>query len=92
MDICTISTFCVDKAPYHTDVQSHEVDEGILIVSTNKHAHVSDQDILEAADDGGGEGGVVSRAEDGGEDEDEAKDTGEEELTSEHGVGPPTEL
>ena len=34
----------------------------------------------------------MGRAEDGGEDEDEAKDTGEEELGSEHGVGPSTKL
>ena len=86
------STFCVDKASYHTDVQTHEVDEGVLIVAANEHSHVSDENVLEAADDGGGECGVLCRAEDGGEDEDEAKDTGEEELGSEQGVGPPSKL
>ena len=87
-----IATFGVDKASYHTDVQSHEVDEGVLIVSANEHAHVSDQNILEAADDGGGEGGVVGRAEDGREDEDEAKDTREKELGSEDWVWPASKL
>ena len=87
-----LSTFGVDKASYYTDVQSYEVDEGVLIVSANEHAHVSDQNILEAPDDGGGEGRVVGRAEDGREDEDEAKDAGEKELCSKHWVRPPSKL
>ena len=54
--------FCVEQAANDTDVETHKVHEGELVVGADEHAHVGDQDVLEAADDGGGEGGVVGRA------------------------------
>ena len=48
------NTFSVDEASNDTYVQAYKVDEGVLVVSPNEHAHVRDENILEAADDGGG--------------------------------------
>ena len=69
----TWNTFCVDQAPYDTEVQTQEIEEGVLIVAPYEHAHVCNENVLEAADDGGGKGGVVGSTEDGGVDEDESK-------------------
>ena len=68
-------TFSVDQTAYDTDVETHEVHEGVLIVPADEHAHVGDEDVLEAADDGGGKGGVVGSTEDGGVDKDKSKHT-----------------
>ena len=77
---CSSFTFCVDQASYNTDSKTNEISEGILVVSPDDHASVGDDDVLQAADDGGGEGRVVAGAEDQGEHQDEAKHTGEQEL------------
>ena len=69
-------TFRVDQASYNTDSKANEVSERILVVSPNDHASVGDDDVLQAADDGGGEGRVVAGAEDYGEHQDESKDAG----------------
>ena len=44
-----------------------------MIVAPYEHAHVCNENVLEAADDGGGKGGVVGSTEDGGVDKDESK-------------------
>ena len=69
----TSNTFCVDQAPYDTEVQTQEIEEGVLIVAPYEHAHVCNENVLEAADDGGGKGGVVGSTEDGGVDKDKSK-------------------
>ena len=68
-------TFSVDQTAYDTDVETHEVHEGVLIVPADEHAHVGDEDVFETAHNGGGESRVVSSAEDGGEHQDEAEHT-----------------
>ena len=73
---CSSFTFCVDQASYNTDSKANEVSERILVVSPNEHASVGDDDVLQAADDVGGEGRVVAGAEDHGEHQDEAKHAG----------------
>ena len=73
-------TFCVDQASYNTDSKTNEVSERILVVSPDDHASVGDDDVLQAADDGGGEGRVVAGAEDNREHQDEAEHAGEQEL------------
>ena len=70
-------TFGIDQASYNTDSKTNEVSEGILVVSPDDHAGVGDDDVLQTADDGGGEGGVVAGAEDHRGHEDEAKHAGE---------------
>ena len=64
-------TFCVDQASYNTYSKANEVSDRILVVSPD--ASVGDDDVLQAADDGGGEGRVVAGAEDNGEHQDKAK-------------------
>ena len=86
------NTFSVDKASNDTYVQAYKVDEGVLVVPPYEHANVRDENILEAADDGGGESGVVGSAEDGGVDQDEAKHTGEQELGGKERVRPSFKL
>ena len=51
-----------------------------MVVSPDDHASVGDDDVLQTADDGGGEGRVVAGAEDHGEYQDEAEHAGEQEL------------
>ena len=85
-------TFRVDQASYNTDSKANEVSERILVVSPNDHASVGDDDVLQAADDGGGEGRVVAGAEDDGEHQDEAKHAGEEELRHKYRVIPSFKL
>ena len=63
-----------------------------MVVSPYKHAHVCDENVLETAYDGGGEGGVVGSAEDNGEHQNEAKHAGQEELYQEHRVQPTFKL
>ena len=63
-----------------------------MIVSSDKHAGVGDDDVLEAAHDGGGEGGVVVGAENDGEHQNESKDTGKEELSEKQSVIPAFKL
>ena len=85
-------TFCVDQASYNTDSKTNEVSERILVVSPNDHASVGDDDVLQAADDGGGEGRVVAGAEDHGDHQDEAKHAGEQELRHKYRVTPSLKL
>ena len=85
-------TFCVDQASYNTDSKTNEVSERILVVSPDDHASVGDDDVLQTADDGGGEGGVVAGAEDHREHQDEAKHAGEQELTNKYWVLPSLKL
>ena len=85
-------TFCVDQASYNTDSKTNEVGERVLVVSTDDHAGVGDEDVLQTADDGGCEGRVVAGAEDHGEHQDEAKDAGEQELRDKYRVMPSLEL
>ena len=85
-------TFGIDQASYNTDRKTNEVSERILVVSPDDHAGVGDDDVLQTADDGGGEGGVVAGAEDHREHEDEAKHAGEQELRHKHGVMPSLKL
>ena len=89
---CSSFTFCVDQAPYNTDSKTNEVSERILVVSPDDHASVGDDDVLQAADDGGGEGRVVAGAEDHGEHQDEAKHAGEQELRHKYRVMPTSKL
>ena len=63
-----------------------------MVVSPDEHASVGDDDVLQAADDGGGEGRVVAGAEDHGEHQDEAKHTGEQELRHKYRVTPSSKL
>ena len=81
-------TFSVDKTPNHTDVQAEEIDEGVLVVSPYKHAHVCDENVLETAYDGGGEGGVVQGAEGRGVDQDEPEHTREQNLEGDPAIIP----
>ena len=74
---CFSFTFRVDQASNNTDSKTNEVSRRILVVSTDDHAGVGDDDVLQTADDGGGEGGVVAGAEDHREHQDEAKHAGE---------------
>ena len=67
--------FGVNEAANNTNVETYEVDKWILVVAPNEHAHVGDEDVFETAHDGGGEGRVVSGAEDGGEHQNEAEHT-----------------
>ena len=84
----SISTFCVDQASNNTDSKTNEVGRRILVVPTDDHAGVGDEDVLQTADDGGGEGRVVAGAEDYGEHQDEAKHAGEQELWHKYRVLP----
>ena len=70
-------TFSVDQAAEDTDVETHEVDQTVLVVASDEHAQVGDQDVLETANDGGGEGRVVLGAQHRREDEDKAEDARE---------------
>ena len=81
-------TFRVDQASYNTDSKTNEVSGRILVVSPDDHASVGDDDVLQAADDGGGEGRVVAGAEDHGVHQDEAKHAGEQELRHKYRVTP----
>ena len=87
-----VLTFCVDQASYNTDSKTNEVSERILVVSPDDHASVGDDDVLQTADDGGGEGGVAAGAEDHREHEDEAKHAGEQELRDKYRVIPSVKL
>ena len=87
-----ISTFRVDQASNNTDSKTNEVGERVLVVPTNDHASVGDEDVLQTADDGGGEGRVVAGAEDYGEHQDEAKHAGEQELRHKYRVLPAFKL
>ena len=89
---CSYFTFRVDQASYNTDSKTNEVSKRILVVSPDDHASVGDDDVLQAADDGGGEGRVVAGAEDHGEHQDEPEDTGEQELRYKHRVLPSFKL
>ena len=73
-------TFRVEQTSYNTDSKTNKVSERILVVSTDDHAGVGDEDVLQTADDGGGEGRVVAGAEEHGEHQDEAEHAGEQEL------------
>ena len=88
----SISTFCVDQASNNTDSKTNKVSRRILVVPTNDHASVGDEDVLQTADDGGGEGRVVAGAEDYGEHQDEAKHAGEQELRHKYRVLPAFKL
>ena len=70
----------IKNASKHTDVESNEVEKGILIVWTDEHANVGDEDVLETTNDLCSESRVESGAENVGVDEDESKYTGQEEL------------
>ena len=80
ISIFSSSTCGVEQASYHIDIETNKVGGRELIISSNDHARVGDDDVLDAADDAGGEGGVVAGAEDDGEHQDEAKHAGEQEL------------
>ena len=51
-----------------------------MVVPTDDHAGVGDEDVLQTSDDGGGEGRVVAGAEYSREHQDEAEHAGEQEL------------
>ena len=53
-----------------------EVSRRILVVPTDDHAGVGDEDVLQTADDAGGEGRVAAGADDNREQQDEAKHAG----------------
>ena len=89
---CSYVTFCVDQAPDNTDSKTNEVSERILVVSPDEHASVGDDDVLQAANDSGGEGRVVAGAEDNGEHQDEAKHAGEKELRHKYRIIPSFKL
>ena len=89
---CFSFTFRVDQASNNTDSKTNEVSRRILIISTDDHAGVGDDDVLQAADDGGGEGRVVACAEDNGKHQDEAKHAGEQELRHKYRVLPSLKL
>jgi len=40
------NTFCVDETSKHTDVEANEVEDAVLIISSNHHPQVGDQDVL----------------------------------------------
>ena len=88
----SISTFRVDQASNNTDSKTNEVCERVLVVPTDDHAGVGDEDVLQTADDGGGEGRVVAGAKDYGEHQDEAKHAGEQELRHKYRVLPAFKL
>ena len=85
---CFSFTFRVDQASNNTDSKTNEVSRRILVVSTDDHAGVGDDDVLQTADDGGGEGRVVAGAEDHGEHQDKAEHAGEQELGHKYRVMP----
>ena len=85
-------TFRVDQASDNTDSKTNKVSGRILVVPTDEHAGVGDDDVLQTADDGGGEGRVVAGAEDYGEHQDEAKHAGEQELRHKYRVLPAFKL
>ena len=82
----------VDQTADNTDIQTNKVSQRVLVVSPDDNAGVGDDDVLETAHDGGGEGGVVARAEDGGQHQDEAEHTGEQEHRYKHRVIPSFKL
>ena len=90
--LCLFFTSSVDQASDNTDIQTDKVCQRILVVSPDDHASVGDDDVLQTADDGGGEGGVVAGAEDHGEHQDEAKHAGEQELRDKYRVIPAFKL
>ena len=92
MLLSALFTSGVDQTADNTDIQTDKVSQRILVVSTDDHASVGDDDVLQAADDGGGEGRVVAGAEDHGEHQDEAKHAGEEELRHKERVMPSFKL
>jgi len=47
--------FSVNEATDDTDVEPKEVQEAELVIAPDIHSQVSDEDVLEAAHDGGGE-------------------------------------
>ena len=85
-------TFRVEQTSYNTDSKTNKVSERILVVSTDDHAGVGDEDVLQTADDVGGEGRVVAGTEDHGGHQDEPEDAGEEELRYKHWVLPAFKL
>ena len=89
---CFSFTFRVDQASNNTDSKTNEVSRRILIISTDDHAGVGDDDVLQTADDGGGEGRVVAGAEDHGEHQDKAEHAGEQELGHKYRVLPAFKL
>ena len=82
----------VYQASYHTDVEANKVGHREQVVSTNDHARVGDDDVLDAADDAGCEGGVVAGAEDDGEHQDEAKNAGKQKQRYKYRVKPAFKL
>ena len=82
----------VDQTANNTDIQTNKVGQRILVVATDEHAGVGDDDVLQAADDGGGEGRVVAGAEDHGVHQDETEHAGEQELRYKHRILPSFKL
>ena len=82
------SDFCVDETSNDTDVETDKVHEGVLIVASDDHAQVGDQDVLQTPDDGGGQGGVVGGAQHSREDENKPEHTRQRELEHEQAVTP----
>ena len=82
----------VDQTADNTDIQTNKVSQRVLVVSPDDHAGVGDEDVLQTADDVGGEGRVVAGTEDHGGHQDEAKHTGEQELRYKHRVLPAFKL
>ena len=70
------------------DIEAYEVVEGPNVVPPYQHAHIGDYDVLEAPHDGGGECGVVLRAQHHGIAQHEAHHAGEAELPHEKGIAP----
>ena len=52
------NTFCVDETAKHTDVQADEVEDAVLIISSNHHPQIGDQDVLETTNDGRRQGRI----------------------------------
>jgi len=59
-----------------------------LVIAADEHSHVSNHDILQAADNCCGKGRIVVHAEDSGECEYKPKNTGEQKLDCEEWVRP----
>ena len=96
------NTFCVDETAKHTDVETDEVKDAVLIIPPNHHSQVGDQDVLKTTNDGCGQGGIELGADHLNtytgwaftffvyrcEDENESKSAGEKKLCQEPAVLP----
>ena len=52
------NTFCVDKTAKNTNVEPNEVEDAVLVVPSDHHTQVCDQDVLQATNDRCRQGGI----------------------------------